>query len=148
SLVWFPLPGGVVVKIHIGINGVAGRMGQRLVHLSREDPELTLVAALEAPGHPRLGQDIGEVCGLGPLGVPIRADVPLSTRVDVLLDFSVPEGTMTILPLCVDRRIPLVVATTGHTAEQKRDIETAAHHTALLMAPNMSLAVNVLFQLV
>jgi 4-hydroxy-tetrahydrodipicolinate reductase len=137
-----------VVKIHIGINGAAGRMGQRLVHLSREDPELVLVAALEAPGHPRLGEDMGELCGLGPLGVAVRSDVPLSERLDVLIDFSAPEGTMTVLPLCVDRRIPLVVATTGHSAEQKRQIEGAAHHTALLMAPNMSLSVNVLFQLV
>jgi 4-hydroxy-tetrahydrodipicolinate reductase len=136
------------VKIQIGINGAAGRMGQRLVCLAREDPELALVAVLEAPGHPLLGRDIGEVCGLGPLQIPIRTDVPLSQRVEVLVDFSAPEGTMAVLPLCVDRRIPLVVATTGHSAEQRREIEAAAHHTALLMAPNMSLAVNVLFQLV
>jgi 4-hydroxy-tetrahydrodipicolinate reductase len=138
----------VVVKIHIGINGAAGRMGQRLIHLAREDPELVLVAALEAPGHPRLGEDAGDVCGLGRLGVPIRSDVPLSERLDVLIDFSAPEGTMKILQMCIDRRIPLVVATTGHSPEQKREIEAAAHHTALLMAPNMSLAVSVLFQLV
>src|SRR5262249_9599552 len=105
-------------------------MGQRLVCLSREDSELTLVAALEAPGHPRLGQDIGEVCGLGPLGLPVRAEVPLSTRLDVVIDFSAPQGTMSVLPLCRDRRIPLVVATTGHSAEQKREIEGVAHHTA------------------
>ena len=55
---------------------------------------------------------------------------------------------MNILPVCAARRIPLVVATTGHTPEQKSQIEEAAHDTALLMAPNMSLSVNVLFQLV
>lgn len=54
---------------------------------------------------------------------------------------------MAILPVCVERKIPLVVATTGHTPAQKRDIEAAAHHTPLLMAPNMSLAVNVLMYL-
>jgi 4-hydroxy-tetrahydrodipicolinate reductase len=59
-----------------------------------------------------------------------------------------PEGTMAVLPLCVQRRIPLVVATTGHTATQREEIEAAAHETALLMAPNMSLAVNVLMNLV
>jgi len=59
-----------------------------------------------------------------------------------------PEGTTTVLPVCIEHRIPLVVATTGHTAEQRREIEAAAHQTALLMAPNMSLSVNVLFQLV
>jgi len=136
------------VKTHIGINGAAGRMGQRLVHLASEDRELALAAALEAPGHPREGQDVGEVCGLGQLGVPVRSTLPPGSRVEVMIDFSAPEGTMAALPLCVRGRVPLVVATTGHTAEQKREIESAAHEIALLMAPNMSLAVNVLFRLV
>jgi 4-hydroxy-tetrahydrodipicolinate reductase len=135
------------VKIHVGINGAAGRMGQRLVCLSREDRELAVAAALEAPGHPAQGKDIGEVCGLGPIGLPVRSEVPLSDRVEVLIDFSVPEATMKVLPLCVNRRIPLVVATTGFSAEQRSEIEAAAHHVAVLMAPNMSLSVNVLFAL-
>jgi 4-hydroxy-tetrahydrodipicolinate reductase len=138
----------VTVKTHIGINGAAGRMGQRLVHLASQDRELALAAALEAPGHPREGHDVGEVCGLGPLGVPLRPALPPGSRVEVMIDFSAPEGTMTVLPMCVQQRIPLVVATTGHSAEQKREIESAAHETAVLMAPNMSLAVNVLFRLV
>jgi 4-hydroxy-tetrahydrodipicolinate reductase len=136
------------MKTILGINGAAGRMGQRLVHLIGEDNELTLGAALEAANHPRLGQDIGELAGLGKLGVPIRADLPRDLRLDALIDFSMPEGTMAVLPWCVERRLPLVVATTGHTAEQRREIESAAHQTAVLMAPNMSLSVNVLFQLV
>src|SRR4051794_20671779 len=122
-------------------------MGQRLVCLAREDKELAVAAALEAPGHPAQGKDIGEVCGLGPVGLPVRAEIPLSDRVEVLIDFSVPEATMKVLPLCVDRRIPVVVATTGFDAEQRREIEAAAHHVAVLMAPNMSLSVNVLFAL-
>jgi 4-hydroxy-tetrahydrodipicolinate reductase len=136
------------MKTIIAINGAAGRMGQRLVHLTCEDPGLALGAALEAPTHPRQGQDIGELAGLGPLGVRIRSDLPHDQRIDVVIDFSMPEGTMAVLPLCVERRIPLVVATTGHTATQRQEIEAAAHDTALLMAPNMSLSVNVLFQLV
>jgi 4-hydroxy-tetrahydrodipicolinate reductase len=132
----------------LAINGAAGRMGQRLVHLSREDPDLAVGAALEAPGHPQQGRDVGEVCGLGPLGVPIQPTLAPDRRVDVVVDFSSPAGTMAVLPLCVGRRLPLVVATTGHTPEQRRQIEESAHETALLMAPNMSLAVNVLFQLV
>jgi 4-hydroxy-tetrahydrodipicolinate reductase len=136
------------MKTILGINGAAGRMGQRLVNLIGEDKDLALGAALEAVDHPRLGQDIGELAGLGKLGVPLRAELPPEHRLDALIDFSMPEGTMTVLPLCVERRIPLVVATTGHTAEQRREIEAAAHQTALLMAPNMSLSVNVLFQLV
>jgi 4-hydroxy-tetrahydrodipicolinate reductase len=135
------------VKTSIGINGAAGRMGQRLVHLAREDHELSLAAALEASGHPALGKDIGVVCGLGEIGVEVRPELSLSQRVEVMIDFSAPEGTMHVLPICLDRKIPLVVATTGHSAAQKREIEAAAHQIALLMAPNMSLSVNVLFEL-
>lgn len=136
------------MKTHIGINGAAGRMGQRLVHLSREDHGLALVLALESANHPRLGQDIGDICGIGSLGLPVRAGIPVGSNVEAIIDFSVPEGTMTLLPICVEHKIPLVVATTGFTPEQKAEIEGAAHHIPLLMAPNMSLSVNVLFELV
>ncbi len=136
------------MKTILGINGAAGRMGQRLVYLAGEDKELALGAALESPQHPQRGRDIGEVAGLGPLGIRVSADVPHGQRLDVLIDFSMPAGTMAVLSICVERRIPLVVATTGHTPAQRQEIEAAAHQTALLMAPNMSLSVNVLFQLV
>ncbi len=135
------------MKTRLAINGAAGRMGQRLVCLAREDASLSVVAALASARHPRLGQDIGEVCGLGKLGVPVRAEIPLGEKVDVVIDFSAPEGTMQVLPVCLGRRIPLVLATTGHSAEQKKEIDAAAHVTAILMAPNMSLSVNVLFAL-
>jgi 4-hydroxy-tetrahydrodipicolinate reductase len=136
------------VKTVIGVNGACGRMGQRIIQLAHEDKELSLGAALDAPGHPQLGRDVGEVAGIGPLQVPIQAELPLERRLDVLIDFSMPDGTMAVLPLCVERRIPLVVATTGHNQTQRKEIEAAAHETAVLLAPNMSLAVNVLMKLV
>jgi 4-hydroxy-tetrahydrodipicolinate reductase len=136
------------MKTHIGINGACGRMGQRLIALAHEDRELAVTAAFEAAGHPRIGQDAGELAGIGKLGIAARSDWPPDVRLDVVIDFSAPEGTMTILPLCLERKVPLVVATTGHTAAQKQEIEAAAHQIALLFAPNMSLAVNTLFQLV
>src|SRR5207248_8542988 len=89
-----------------------------------------------------------EVVGLGKIGVLVGAFVPVEQRLNVVIDFSTPEGTMGVLPTCVERRIPLVVATTGFTPAQRREVEGAAHHTAILMAPNMSLAVNVLMKLV
>jgi 4-hydroxy-tetrahydrodipicolinate reductase len=136
------------MKTVIGINGACGRMGQRLVHLAREDEELALGAALEARDHARQGQDIGDVCGLGPIGVPVRDGLTPELRLEVLVDFSLPEATVAILPLCVAHRIPIVIATTGFSAEQRREIEAAAHEVAVLQSPNMSLVVNVLFKLV
>ncbi len=136
------------MKTIIAVNGACGRMGQRIVQLANNDPTLVLGAALEAEGHPRQGQDIGEIAGIGSLGVPVTSTITLGQRIDAVIDFSVPEGTMQVLPMCVDRKIPIVIATTGFEAEQKAEIESAAHHTAVLFSPNMSLVVNVLFKLV
>ena len=115
------------MKTVIGINGAGGRMGQRLVALAQEDRELTIGAVFEFAGHPKIGQDVGEVAGVGKLGVPLRSDWPLDLRLEAMIDFSAPEGTMQVLPLCLQKKVPLVVATTGHTAAQKAEIEAAAH---------------------
>ncbi len=123
-------------------------MGQRLVALAHEDAELAVVAAIDSAKNPLCGKDAGEVAGIGTIGVPILGELPLHLRPECVIDFSAPAGTMAILPVCVDRKIPLVVATTGHTDAQKAEIEAAAHETAILFAPNMSLVVNLLFKLV
>jgi 4-hydroxy-tetrahydrodipicolinate reductase len=136
------------MKTQIAINGAAGRMGQRLIALAKEDHQLHLIAAIGARTSPLQGRDAGEVSGSGPIGVPIAAELPLSIRPDCMIDFSTPAGTMAILPVCVARQIPIVVATTGHTSAQKAEIEAAAHQTAVLFAPNTSLVVNLLFKLV
>jgi 4-hydroxy-tetrahydrodipicolinate reductase len=136
------------MKTRIAINGAGGRMGQRLVALARDDHELEVVAAIESPTAPVQDRDAGELAGIGWIGVQIAPALPLSVKPDCVIDFSTPQGTMAILPVCVARQIPLVIATTGHTAEQKAEIEAAAHQTAILMSPNMSLVVNLLFKLV
>jgi 4-hydroxy-tetrahydrodipicolinate reductase len=134
--------------IILAINGACGRLGQRIVHLARTDQCLTIGAALEAAGHPDQGKDLGEVVAAGKLDVPIISDLPFERHVNVMIDCSQPEGTMAVLPQCIERRIPIVVGTTGHSRAQKEEIEAAAHQTAVLIAPNMSLAVNVLMRLV
>lgn len=134
--------------IRIGINGAAGRMGQRLVCLAHDDPELKVIAALESPSHPQLGRDIGEVCGIGHLGIQLRNDLLVLKRPDVMIDFSSPEGTRNALIACLQWKVPLVLATTGHSPAQHEEIAAAAHDIPLLMSPNMSLSVNVLFELV
>ena len=136
------------MKTNIAINGACGRMGQRLVALSREDPEFALIAAIDWAGHPAQNRDAGELAGVGNLGVPITPTLPIDVRPDVLVDFSVPEGSMAAVKTCEERKIPIVVATTGHSDEQRKEIEAAAHATAVLFSPSMSLVVNLLFKLV
>lgn len=132
--------------LKIGVNGAAGRMGQRVVALAAADPTLRVAAAYEWAQSPRLGQDAGELAGIGHLGVPITSDI--RDAMDVIIDFSTPEGCLTIVEQCGARGIPLVVATTGLTPHQKQRVAEAAQTTPILMAPSMSLAVNIAMKLV
>lgn len=131
--------------IRIAINGAAGRMGQRLVALASADRELKLVAAIDAAGNPRLGQDAGLVAGVGVLGVSLASD--LTAPVDVVIDFSAPAGSMAIVETCVRRSLPLVLATTGLTADQQAKVREESQRIPLLWAPSMSLAVNLAMKL-
>jgi len=140
--------GNPIMKTHIAINGACGRMGQRLVALAHEDPELQVVAAVDWAKHPNIGRDAGDLAGIGPIGVPVTGSLPTGINVEAVIDFSMPEGTMSILKECTARKFPLVVATTGHTPAQREEIEAAAHQTAILYSANFSLVVNVLFKLV
>jgi 4-hydroxy-tetrahydrodipicolinate reductase len=135
------------MKTHIAINGACGRMGQRLVALAAEDKELAVVAAVDSPSNPNQGKDAGTVAGIEPIGVPVTADIPLSARIDAVIDFSSPAGTLAVLKTCVGRKLPLVVATTGHEREHVEEIQAAAHQIAVLHSPSMSLVVNLLFKL-
>ena len=131
--------------IRTAIHGAAGRMGQRLVALGSADHELTIAAALERSGHPRLGEDAGSVANCPVLGVKL-AD-RLSGPVDVMIDFSTPAGSMAALETCLKEKIPLVLATTGFDAAQTERIRAASRELALLWAPSMSLAVNLAMKL-
>jgi 4-hydroxy-tetrahydrodipicolinate reductase len=134
------------MAIKVGVNGAGGRMGRRVVALTIADPELKLTSALEWSASPLLGRDAGEVAGAGNAGVLITSD--LTSKVDVVIDFSTPDGLSSIVALCEERRIPLVVATTGITPEQRETVLAASQTTPIVMAPSMSMAVNLVMKLV
>jgi len=121
-------------------------MGRRVVELIHENERLELAAAIERAEHEAVGCDVGEYCGLGPLGVKVESQ--LSQKVDAAIDFSSPEGTASIVAACRELAVPLVVATTGLNAEQRRAVESAAKQIPMVVAPNMSLGVNLLLRLV
>jgi 4-hydroxy-tetrahydrodipicolinate reductase len=100
---------------------------------------------LESPSHPKLGQDAGTIAGVGTIGVPLTATFPAA--VDVVIDFSIPAGTRSILQTCLERKTPLVVATTGLEPEQQAALREAAKTIPLLWSPSMSLAVNLAMKL-
>jgi 4-hydroxy-tetrahydrodipicolinate reductase len=120
-------------------------MGQRVIAAAFQASDLQLAGAYESASSPKLNADAGTIAGVGPIGVPITADVV--SRVDVIIDFSTPEGTAAIAEVCASRQIPLVVATTGLHGPIHDEVLSASQVTALLMSPSMSLAVNVAMQL-
>jgi 4-hydroxy-tetrahydrodipicolinate reductase len=134
-----------VAKLRIAIHGAAGRMGQRLVALGSQDPELAIAAALESVSHPRIGQDAGAIAGCGDLGVPLASE--LGSPVDAAIDFSVPAAVSGIVALCRDKKIPLVVATTGLEDSHRAAMRDASKVIPLLCAPSMSLASNLVMKL-
>ena len=132
--------------IRVAVHGAAGRMGQRVVALAHADPQLALFSAIDSAASPRIGQDAGEIAGVGRVGVPIVAE--LGPHPEVVIDFSSPEGAVLIAEDCSRRQIPIVVATTGLSPAQREQVHAAAQTTPLLIAPSMSLAVNVAMKLV
>ncbi len=133
--------------IQVAINGATGRMGRRLVALAGQDPQLRLVAALDHEGCGLLGQDAGRLAGEDEAGIPISATLDADTAPDVVIDFSVQPAVLSIVKLCVERGVTLVVGTTGLTDADQQAIQEAAKSIAVLQAPNMSLGVNLLFAL-
>lgn len=120
-------------------------MGQRLIALGAADVELSIAAAIDAPQHPRLGEDAGMIAGVRALGVPLSGT--LDAAVDVAIDFSVPAAAEKFVETCRQKGTPLVVATTGIGEDQLARIRAAAQEIPLLWAPNMSLAVNLTMNL-
>jgi len=129
------------------VAGAAGRMGGRLVALLKEETELRLVAALEAPGHAALGRDAGESAGVGRLGIPITDDVETALgKGRILIEFSVPEASLAHARVVARVGGRAVIGTTGFTATQREELARLGKDTPLLVSPNMSVGVNVAFR--
>jgi 4-hydroxy-tetrahydrodipicolinate reductase len=137
------------VAVRIAIAGAGGRMGRMLIEAVLADAQAQLVAALDQPGSPAIGQDAGAALGRV-TGVAVSGDAAtaLASGVDVLIDFTRPEGTMAHLALARRHGVKLVVGSTGFTPEQKAAIGAAAQDIGIVFAPNMSVGVNVLVKLV
>jgi 4-hydroxy-tetrahydrodipicolinate reductase len=132
--------------IKLAITGAAGRMGMRLVALTKQDKDLDLLAAIERPDSPNQGRDAGEIAGIGSIGLPITFD--LKPTPNVLIDFTSPASMRHWLKTCRDRHIAMLIGTTGLKPADQAAIDRAAEDIPILQASNTSLGVNVLFKIV
>jgi 4-hydroxy-tetrahydrodipicolinate reductase len=133
--------------VRIAIAGSSGRMGRMLIEAVLATDDLQLHGALDVAGSPALGQDAGAFLGRT-TGVSIRADLDGALAgADVLIDFTRPEGTLAHLATCARLGVNAVVGTTGFSDAQKAEIGVIAQSVAIVMAPNMSVGVNVVLRL-
>jgi 4-hydroxy-tetrahydrodipicolinate reductase len=132
----------------IVVTGASGRMGQMLVRTVTASPDARLIAALDRPGHPWVGQDIGTAMGGAPLGVTVTDDpLPAFARAAAVLDFTAPAATVDYAALAAQARLVHVIGTTGLEPEHLARIDAASHHAVIVRAGNMSLGVNLLAKL-
>ncbi|MGE5170228.1 MAG: 4-hydroxy-tetrahydrodipicolinate reductase [Rudaea sp.] len=136
------------MTLRVAIAGAGGRMGQALIEATLDADDLTLAGALDLPRSPTIGADAGERCGRS-TGIRVVSDVDDVVSVaDVLIDFTRPAGTLAHLAACARVGVAAVVGTTGFDDTARAEIAQRAKSIPIVLAPNMSVGVNVLASLV
>ncbi len=141
--------------IRVAVLGALGRMGSGIVRKVLEQQDMELAAAVEAPGKPGAGRDIGELLGVGRTGVKLSTAEELervlrSSGAEVLIDFTNPEASLAAAEVAARVGVDLVIGTTGFTEAQKERIRRLVEESriAAVLSPNMSPGMNVFFLLV
>jgi len=132
--------------INIGVSGAAGRMGRAIIQALEHNDGARISAAFEHASAPEVGRDAGIVAGTGENGVTISTS-PGEDDFDVLIDFTSVEATLANLAFCTSNDRKMVIGTTGFNEDQRADINAAGARIAIMMAPNMSVGVNLCFYL-
>lgn len=131
------------------VAGAAGKMGGRNIHMVKQADGIELVAAFEKPGHAAVGQDVGDVAGLGKMGIPISGGLEsVIDKGEVIVDFTYHTSSLEHVKLAAKHNKAIVVGTTGFTPEEMNEIRKMAGGVRCVIAPNMSVGVNVLYKLV
>ena len=133
----------------LAIAGAAGRMGRVLTRIIHETPGVTVAGGIEPEGSAHAGADMGELAGLGPIGIAITDDpLPLFTQIDGVIDFTIPAATLALAELSAQARIVHVIGTTGIDDNGQAKIRAASRHARIVKSGNMSLGVNLLAAMV
>jgi 4-hydroxy-tetrahydrodipicolinate reductase len=133
----------------IAIAGAAGRMGRTLTRIASETSGIEIAGGLESSGSPQVGSDLGEIAGIGKLGVKVSNDPEwLLAQVDGVIDFTVPAATVTLSEIAARRRLVHVIGTTGLSETDEGKIRDAAQQARIVKSGNMSVGVNLLAALV
>ncbi len=127
--------------------GAAGKMGARIIHIIKETPSIKLSRAIERSDHPAIGKDIGEVIGLGKVGILLEGSLKKGGG-DVIINFSSPQASLESLEFAKEAGLAIVIGTTGLSSEQMNKVKELSRNVRCVLAPNMSVGVNVMFRIV
>lgn len=132
--------------IRVAVAGAMGRMGQRILWCLKEDKDFQLVYAFERNAHPDIGKEIGSLLGIKEFKLSLKEGLKdISGPINVIIDFTTPEATIEHLRWAVDHNVPMVIGTTGFTKEILQEVRTLGGQIPCVMAPNMSVGVNLMF---
>ncbi len=130
------------------VTGGAGRMGSRIISLIAATDGIEVVGAVEQKGHPLIGKDAGEHCGLGQIGAVIEDDLAQCIdKGDVVIDFTHHDTVVDHVKVAADHGKAIVVGTTGLTDDEVKSVRELASNARCVLAPNMSVGVNVMFKI-
>jgi len=128
--------------------GAAGKMGSRIIHIIKETSGIELYRAVERSDHPLLGKDIGEIIGLGTMGIPLEGELKRGEGGDVLINFTNPKASLESLEFAKETQKAIVIGTTGLNSEQMERLKELSKEVRCVYSPNMSVGVNVMFRIV
>jgi len=147
------------MKPKLVVIGAGGRMGKRILSLAAEAGEFDIVAAVERQGHPDIGKDAGLVAAAGPMNIELTDVFPTAgdpqprlamgvAGACVAIDFSQPEAADKTIDYCLENKVALVSGTTGLSNQQREKIKAASQRIPIIYGTNMSVGMNVMFNLV
>jgi 4-hydroxy-tetrahydrodipicolinate reductase len=130
------------------VTGATGRMGSRIIALSKDYPTLNLVGAVEREGHEQIGKDIGLLLGMGEIGVRLTGKLEAAIeKADVVVDFTSPRATVQHTRVAAEKGKAMVIGTTGFSKDDLESVKKMSSDVPIVLAPNMSVGVNLLLKI-
>ncbi len=130
------------------VSGAAGRMGRGIISIIADTKGIEICGGIEKNGDRSIGKDIGEVAGIGRCGIPVCDDMEeIVDECDVIIDFTAPGVSMEHLEIAARKNKAIVIGTTGFSSGERKGIDGMSGNLRCVIAPNMSVGINVMFKL-
>ena len=134
-------------EIRAIVIGAAGKMGARIIQIIKETPSIKLYRAIERADHPSIGMDIGEIIGLGKMGIALEGELKKAGE-EVIIDFTNPHSSLKSLEFAKENGLAIVIGTTGFNPDQLNRVKELSAKVRCVISPNMSVGMNVMFRVV